>query len=616
MSANQSNLSNPKYGYDMVVATTQTAVNATMQEWLSKYKGKPFIQAYVYNPEQDAPAYVDFDKLKTELGFDPFTIPDKTDPKDPRIAKLMDKKFMFAFQVEIGLPDFPLDKIPPVIQFNKEGTYVTYNMVCKTFKILVLEPGGYTGAKWTSLSQDKAQAPWVFSFTVDLDLRTDNINNYFHNLPIETQNDIKNLGQDMFSIQQLFLDLNAAGLSAPPTISGLEPTSTAYVYLSRIFVNKYLADLSKNGGVMLGFSVVSKKPFPQNVSLIPTNMTFMISSYKDDQGKATADYNAYTLNYLIMSKDRPMPAPNQFSWNWVEKDKTSQYAGVMSVNRNSFIAFLHGLLSPELQRIAMVPSTNFYINCLEAKFSWSFSQNGNAQAFNIVNNGGSHVLTYSYTKSTSADDSTYCGIYGTWGNFGSTYSVQSDVYLDGTTIRTETTMTVFMHLNVLGGVTEGNFAKKKAVTKYTLGVNNQGVISVDWGKGPEVTDMSDNIDPGFWSKFVTLGQITGVVDGVRNNVKTWLDSFLTNDASNIARMLNGSNSWVFPGGNTYAFMNARFSDSQDLVANVLYVSPKLKRAQIEMLLASVRETPELLYQPNLSFATLMKSVEEAEVVTE
>ncbi|UXD68001.1 hypothetical protein MUK51_12285 [Sphingobacterium faecium] len=599
MSAKNSDLSNPKYGYDMVVATTQTSVNATMKEWLSKYSGKPFIQAYIYDPSANngsgGPALTNYDELVAKLGFDPFTIPENTPMTDPHLVKLLEERFMFAFYTELGLPDFPLEKIPPIIEFNKEGSYVTYNMVAKTFKIVVIQPGLYGPATWINLNQQDATDPWVFSFTIDLDLRTDNINNHFSNLPKETQKEIKNLGIDMFSVQQLFLDLNAASLSDSVTIKGLDKNSVAFVYLNQIFINTYVAQISKDGGIMLGYSVVSKEEFPKNVSIIPTDMNFMISSYKDSSGKATPDYNGYTLNYLIMSKGRPLPAPVQFSWNWVEKDQVSQYAGVMAVNRNTFITYLHHLLSQGLGTIARKPTTYFHINCIECGIRWGYEAEETPQTYNIVNQNGAHVLTYSYNKRAFDDDSQYCGIYGTWGNFEAKYNVQSDVYLEGTSIRIETTTTMWMHINVCGGVTEGNFAKKSSTTLYTLGVDAYGRITVSTN-GPKITDHSEAVDPSWWTKFLTLGAIDDMVDTVKNSVKGWLEGFLAADAGRIQQMLNSSSGWTFPGARTYAFMNAQFSEHQDLVTNVLYISPKTDRKVIAQMLALVKSEPEILLE--------------------
>ena len=588
MSASQSNLSDPKYGYDMVVATTQTAINATMKEWLSKYVGKPFIQAYVFNPETESPIISDFDKLREKLGFDPFEIPEDTPTTDPRFAKLKEEMFMFAFIVEIGLPKFDLDKIPAVIEFNKEGSYVTYNMVCKTFKIIAIEQPTYGKPKWINLDQAKCDAPWVFSFMVDLDMRTDNIHNHMHELPEETQKDIKNLGEDMFSMQQLFLDLNSAGMSDQPLISGLDKQSAAYFYLTTFFIQGYINDIGKTGGVMLGFSVVSKEPFPKNVSVIPTDMNFEICSYRDEAGKPTKDYNAYTLNYLIMAKNNLMPAPVQFTWNWVEKERVREHAGVMAVNRGTFIAFLSHLLSPNLHYTSKQPKVRFHCDCIKSTFYWDFVNDDTVKTYNIVNNGSAHILTYNYSKHDSSSDTTYCGLYGTWGNMSASYSVQSDIFLEATKIRTETTITVHMHLNSMSAVADGNFAKYKATTVYAIGVDEYGSLTVDQAE-PQVDDQSESISTSFWSKFISMGQIDGMIEKVKGNIKPMVEKLITNESKNIKQMLNGSRSWVFPGGKTFVFREAAFSDFQDLTSKVLYVEPNATKKEIAILLKQASE---------------------------
>lgn len=572
MSANQSDLSNAHYGYDMVLATTQASVNATMEEWLDKQKDEPFIQAYVYNPDhpagQSGATLVDFTTLVSELGFDPFTVPNDTPTTDPRVVALQEQKFMYAFKTQIGIPDFPLEDIPPVISFDQEGSYVTYNMVCKTFQIIEMEPALYGSVEWLNLNQADQDKPWVFSFTVDLDLRNDNINNHFHDLPITTQNEIKNLGEDMFSVQQLFLDLNQAGLTNTVAIVGLPTNSQAYIALTTVFLNTYLAELSKDGGIMLGLGVVSSQPFPQNVSLIPTNLNFEVSSYKDSSGKATTDYPAYTLNYLVMAKGHPMPAPAQFTWNWVEKDKVSQYAGVMAINRDTFTTFLHDLLSPSLYTICKQPTAQFDINLIKATVHFGYTAETGPLAYNTVANGGAHVLTFSYSKSASDSDT----FIPNWGNFGVDYTVTSDVYLEGTTIRVETNLNMHCHLNVDGGVTDGNWASYASVTTFTIGVDTHGMISVSQS-APVTTDNSQKPDPGWWSELISLGTIDSVVDSIASSLKGWLSGFITSDAGSIETMLNGSNTWVFPGSSTFTFTNAAFSDNQDLVSNVIYIAP-------------------------------------------
>lgn len=568
MSYTESNLSDLHYGYDMVTAVTQSSVNATMMQWLSNYPGSMFVQAYVFDVNTEKPVLTDFEALKAALGFDPFTIPHDTPSSDPRIQALIAQKFMFAFEIQIGLPDFPLDKIPPIIELNQEGSNVTYNMVCKTFRIINLQPSLYGASKWISLDQDNDDAPWVVQFNVNLNLIKDSVTNKFHLLPPDVQKQIKNLGQEMFSVQQLYFDLNTAALSNSFEIKGLDNTSQAFVYLTTIFLSSYVRQVAKDGGVMLGFGVVSNTPFPNNVSLIPTDLNFVISSYKDSSGKSTQDFNAYTLNYLVMSDNRQMPPAVPFSWNWIDKNNLSDFAGSVAINRNTFADFLNRLISPSLVHISKEPVVKFSVNLIEAKISQSFRDATGPFKYTFLPNDGSHILTYSYTKEASDSDT----FIPNWGNYSVKYNAVSDIYLTGTQIKNVTKVSARCHLNVDGGITEGDWAVFTLTTYYNIGVDAQGRISVTMSKDG-IKDESKKPDPDFWSKIISLGTIDNCVNKMQSYLKGFLERFVNNESNTIAQMLNGSNTWVFPGSKTFTFKDAQFSNSQDMVAHVLYADP-------------------------------------------
>lgn len=555
----------------MVVGVTQASVNATMEEWLSIVSDEPFIMAYQYNPDSKDhknpyTPITDWDGFVGKLGFDPFTVPDGTSSSDPQMEAMMKMYFAFAFKTQIGLPDFPLSKIPPVITFDKEGSYVTYNMVNKTFQVIGIQANGYQ-TSWLNASQADGDEVWDFQFTVDLNLQEDNINNHFHNLPPATQKQIKNLGEDMFSVQQLFLDLNNAGLSNSYQIKGLDKTSTIYIMLTKVFFAEYFAQLSKDGGVMLGYSVKASKPFPDSVSLIPTDLNFEVSAYKDS-GKPTTDYDAYTLNYLIMSEGHTMPAPVPFTWNWVDKDDISKEAGVMAINRNTFRDFLSSKLSPLLSDLAMKPDTHFSCNAIEFHISTSFSTDSSTQSFKD-GSSGSTLLTYSYSKSDKSSDT----FIPNWGNWQVDYTASCDVSVSGEAITILSKVNAWCHLNVDGGIGEGNWASYEITTTYTVGVKADGTLTVTENT-PQIKDKSVKPDPDGWLKFISLGTVDAVVDGVRDYLKPLLKGFGTGFADDIANMLNGTGGWTFPGGKTYSFTNVLFSQDQDLVADLLYVTPK------------------------------------------
>ncbi len=568
MSYTKSNLADAHYGYDMVTGVTESSVNATMMQWLSGYQSSPFVQAYVYNPETQKPSLADYTTLKSKLGFDPFSIPNDTPASDARIEALKNEMFMFAFKIEIGLPDFPLEKIPPLVVMDKEGSTVTYNMVCKTFKIIDLQASLYGSSKWINLDQSDCDAPWQIQFNVDLNLVSDSVTNKYHLLPPEIQKEIKNLGENLFSVQQLYFDLNAAKLSSSFQIVGLDPTSTAFTYLSSVFINNYVRDVASKGGIMLGFGVVSNKPFPNNVSLVPTDLNFVISSYKDANGKSTDNFPAYTLNYLIMSDQKAMPPAVPFAWNWVDSDNLSEYAGSVAINRNTFANFLNNLLSPSLKTITNNPSVKFSVNLIKATITESFSTAPGSFRYNVLPTGGSHILTYSFSK-TASDSDTFVP---NWGNYSITYSANADVYLKGTQITHVTRVAARCHLNVEGGVTEGDWAVYSLTTNYTIGVDAKGRISVTQTKDP-IKNLSQKPDPNWWSKLISLGTIDNAVNHIQTFLQGYIQDAVNNESNRIAAMLNGSNSWVFPGGKTFSFQDAEFSEYQDMIAHVLYADP-------------------------------------------
>jgi hypothetical protein len=99
---------------------------------------------------------------------------------------------------------------------------------------------------------------------------------HFSKLPIETQRQIPTADRSMFSIQQLYLNLNRVGLSGTPEIMGTNKNGTTAKYLSEIFLKQYLNSLDKDV-VILGYSVVSNKAYHDRASLVPTSMNFVTS---------------------------------------------------------------------------------------------------------------------------------------------------------------------------------------------------------------------------------------------------------------------------------------------------------------------------------------------------
>jgi hypothetical protein len=115
MAPNQSHLSNSKYGYDFVVATTQESINAGLVQYLQN-TGRT--QDYTYlcflaDQNGDPTSEVSLeDVVRLSGGIHPFDIPDGTDWKDERIQKLYQVRLICAIRMRTGIPPGCIVNVP------------------------------------------------------------------------------------------------------------------------------------------------------------------------------------------------------------------------------------------------------------------------------------------------------------------------------------------------------------------------------------------------------------------------------------------------------------------------------------------------------------------------
>lgn len=582
MSSIQSNLSSPNYKYDMVVSVTQASLNATMKEFLDTFNGHQFNMCYKED-DQGTITPIDYETLKKELGADPFDIPDGETQENTLVQKLDDLGFVFAFRATMGLPlEFDLDEIPSVITLDKGNSMVTYKLVCKEFEILNLN---YRRRRlnWSNIRQSEQEKPWVFTFNVNLDLRSSD--SAFSQLPTTVQQKVKNLNPDtMFSVQQLYLDLNTAGLESSPVVSGLEPTDTAFIYLTRIFINQYFKNLKEqnqsgdnpNGNFLLGFSVQPQEPIKKS-SVVPTDLNFMVSSYVDENGVPTKNYDLFTLNYLVMTQNNHMPAPVPFTWNWVESSQKRDFSGTMTIRKGIFVSYLNTLLAPTLNAISLLPESSVKCRSELEGFLKPFIYTFNAtpdttdKLYNVINDGTSHVLAYDFSK-TSGNKSGFC-----WGNGSEVkfnYSVSSNIYLEENKVKIITKAIAYVYFEADLGTVDGNLIDYTIETTYLIGVDAYGNFTVTIENGESnIIDNSVTLKADAWLELITAGTINNFFDHLNTKVSTIKDAYVNGFDKKILQMLNGSGVWVFPGGKTFVFKDANFSEHQDLVTHVTYTDP-------------------------------------------
>ena len=354
MSASQSNLSEPKFGYDLVVAVTQVAINVTMEQFLAGVSSPEVIACYVYDKNNNLVS-IDYDTLKKQAnGSDPFSVPAGSNPAtDPDLINLTNANFAGAVKAQIGLPDVGLPKIPPIVTLGS-GTSapVLFNLLCSEFQITGFNYGPRNQTTWLNQSQptgDQAM-PWYFSANVSLNSSTVNPQS---KVPPAVQQRIQQLinsvGPGAFSIQQLFLDLDTAILDTAPSIVGIPAGWPVWNLITNVFLGAYFGQLQQSGQPVLGYAVAVNNPQPETMQLgsISHECCALLNNGQPITNPTPAELNASTFVYLGTASTTP-PTAVMFPWNWVELGDITAFSGVQAVRSGIFFAFFAGLLNNQI----------------------------------------------------------------------------------------------------------------------------------------------------------------------------------------------------------------------------------------------------------------------------
>jgi hypothetical protein len=564
MSSKQSYLSDSHYGYDVVVATTQASINATMKLFLSKLKEPVARVCFIANKDGN-PTLIDYDNLKQAAqGTDPFAVQPGADPNTNKdLQNLIKARFMAGFQAQLGLPPGYSDPtaIPDLVVLGTDTSKVQFNMLCSQFQIVELIPGGgYAPPTWNNFSQPDGAA-WIIQSSVDLRLSVVDTSAY-SKLPPDVRNAIKNIGGQTFSVRQLLLDLANAGLATPPHIEGVKPGTTAYHLLERYFVEAYFTEMQKGGQPLL-CAAVTQQNAPIS-SLVMTDLNMKVSPFVGDNllpvvNPTVAQQRLATLDYLCGTGGDVLPPATVFGWNWIDSNEQTDWHGVVSINRNTFSAWFKLQLIQYVERNCYLPHVRVWLSGIlgtEVNYEWGLTA---GQAPIIVQPpNGENVLSFIY----GAQSYDQAGLNGDMGRleFRTNYSMNVS-FKDNTIVIAQHLMIWIYARGTFGVRSSGNVVDKTITDTYTLAVNAEGCLSAK--QSYAILDISNSIDKdnfcNFWG-----GDINNLID----KVAEWTRSVAATNIEDIP--LNVAQNFVFPGGRTFAFKSVCFSDKQDLIAHITY----------------------------------------------
>jgi hypothetical protein len=589
MSVLQSNLSDPHYGFDLVVAVTQASVNATLKQLLAGLAAPEVIVCYVYDDSNNLVPIAYQTLVANAKGSDPFTVPADANPAtNPDLINLTAANFAGAVKARLGLPDVPLANLPPIATLGAGSSApVLFNLLCAEFQIVGFEYGPRGSATWINQSQPSGSgAPWYFSANVFLNITTINPNSPVPPVVQQRIIDLQHQVQNAFTIQKLFLDLDTAVLEASPTIEGVPPGWAVWNLISSVFLSAYFTQLRQNGDPVLSYSFTVTAPRPTTLELgaVSRETSPLKQDGKPIEKPTAAQADATTLVY-VGSQSTTAPVPVPFPWNWVELNEVSQFSGVQAVRRDVFFTYLAKLINAEVAPLCIATNVHMSHSGEDFTIRYSNSRSTSPQSFRPVSpigppgtDGFTDVLSLSFVNNSHDDSESATHAVEIWGDYN--YSLDGHVAVKGNQIRVSVTAVVYMefkHREVFVNYTDlsgDKYYNKTLTVLYTLSVDQNGALKVTQTNGTAVNSAKWDFDPqGILGKFGFEDKVKDGVTSVDQELAAYLDKAFTGYVEEMTRTINGYRAWVFPGNDAFTFKNLSFSASQDLTAQLTYVNP-------------------------------------------
>jgi len=253
-----------------------------------------------------------------------------------------------------------------------------------------------------------------------------------------------------------------------------------------------------------------------------------------------------------------IPQRNPFTWNWIDQNQIMDFHGVMSVNRNVFRDYIENQIYGYVKHICI--HTSSWTDHSAFTTSYRATLTPGQEPTLVKATTGAKVLDYSYTHE-SEDDTSKVGL----ANYGKLYlKSETNVaveFKDRAIIVTQS-LNIYASIRQQYTTVNGWMVRKTIVDSYNLSVNQKGQLEVK--QITKLDDTSENPNTNGFENFFT-GGINGVKESIRNSAVSFAMTVLSSLPIEIAQ------SFIFPGGRTFAFKDVEFSKNQDLTTKITYV---------------------------------------------
>ncbi|KAK1622870.1 hypothetical protein BDP81DRAFT_410996 [Colletotrichum phormii] len=585
MDASNSNLTDSRYGYDIVVSTTQASINLGLLEYLWESNQPVKYICYLSDPNTgNATAQISLEELmKRTDGVNPFDILDGTPASDPRVEALTRNNFRVGVKIRIGVPPGVMPKeLPPVLELGKRDGKSLYRMFCSEFQVIQNTPSGGSSANgsWNVWNQPSG-SPWYIETAVGIvnsDLDWGLETPYFNHRP-ELKGRLKSQfnylpSSRSYSLQQTFMDLENAAHHSAPNFVGIPASSPVQEILQKNFVDLYSQAVKSYGQPILAVAAVAAD-HPDPSQLQVTSCEVGISRYKDSNAwvinNATPEQSAAaTLNHLCMTNNHGAAAVSDPYWNWVQPWDVKNESGVIAIKRSVFAEQLMNTILPSARKSCL--TSNVGINLSDSFGNWEavleFVPNQWPQTRDVrTSESGECIIDITWSAEDQAGVRTQNSEM--LGAFQDSLEVIPHYYCEVSV--KDSTITITQRLRINMSVTSEGIPLSlvghdvKIIDVYDLSVDQNGRLNIVHHGKQHKDDRSEE-PHGTWLE----NKFSGVNDAVNQIKKT--TAALTNmdlEGINFATPHN----FVSPGGKVFTYTSAKFSNHQDLICDITYAAP-------------------------------------------
>lgn len=580
MPVNASNLSNPKYGYDFVISTTQASINSGLTAFLSEVDQPVNYFCFLVDRNTGNPvSQIELKELIAQTGVNPFEIPANTEYTDPQISALTQAGFCVGIKIQMGIPPGIRPKdLPPIVSLGSSASSVGFNMFCSQFTVVQNTPPSGWGnpGVWNVWSQPSGE-PWYFNTKVDL--TTANLDKelntpYFNKHPDEKaalKSQLESLSATSFSLQQLMFDLANASLESMPTLQGIPSDSNAAFVLQKSFIGIYSQVANDRGLPLLSVTATVQSPDASQLEL--TSFERQVSQLKDNTGAViqspTPEQQAVsTLDHLCAANNNDLPGASSFSWNWVMPADVETESGVIAVNRHSLGSFFKAEILPTATANCVIIRPHCTAHWYQVMGDVSITATPGQNPVTEVTDDGKevvHINYHSYQKDEDKSAASYCG--AAFDSYYECFVKFSDNIVE---VEQHAWVVVWICFDTIERtITPYNFTRTDV---YEISVTQIGELKLEFRPSKSSTkDEKQTPDEESWGNFFTG------IDAVISDIQDALGELEQSKLTSVP--FDRLQSFVFPASKTFTYKSADFSDYQDLVCSITYVDPSQTKSR-------------------------------------